>query len=78
MTHVYLLWHVHTVADSEDDEKLIGVYATEPDAMAAIERLRDKLGFRDFPEGFRIVEYTVNQDQWQEGFISRAEALKTE
>ncbi len=76
MTKVYLLWHVHEVAGSEDEEKLIGVYATEADAMGAIDRLRDKPGFKDLPEGFQIVRYTINKDHWQEGFVSFAGALK--
>jgi hypothetical protein len=37
---VHLLWHVH----DDDDEKLIGVYATNADAVAAKERLKQKPG----------------------------------
>jgi len=40
VTSVHLLWHVHN-----DDEKLIGVYATNADAVDAKERLRQKPGF---------------------------------
>jgi hypothetical protein len=46
---VVLLWHVH-----RDDDKLIGVYRSEDDARAAIERLRDKPGFKDAPDGFAV------------------------
>ena len=62
---VHLLWHVHN-----DDEKLIGVYKTNPDAVAAKERLRQKPGFVDTPEGFQIHEYELNQDHWTEGYVS--------
>ena len=40
---VYLLWHT----DAHGDEKLIGVYRTEADALAAIERIKVKPGFSD-------------------------------
>src|SRR2546425_1662565 len=46
---VYLLWHVHG-----DDEKIIGVYATEGDAAAAIGRLKPRLGFADRSEERRV------------------------
>src|SRR5437867_8664135 len=50
METVFLLWHVHEVGD-EDDDKLIGLYRTEDDARAAIERVRQLPGFADAPEG---------------------------
>ena len=64
MTPVHLLWHVHN-----DDEKLIGVYASNADAVAAKERLKQKPGFVNAPEGFQIVEYELNQDHCTEGYI---------
>jgi hypothetical protein len=69
----FLLWHTHTV-DEEDDDKLIGVYTSSTDAKAAIERIKGKAGFIDHPDGFEIVEYTVGQDHWTEGFITWQEA----
>ena len=75
VNEVYLLWHVHEFKDREDneklidDEKFIGAYRTEEDAVAAIERLRNKPGFRHFPEGFQIVKYELNKDNWTEGFV---------
>lgn len=65
MKSVYLLWHVHG-----DDEKIIGVYATEGDAAAAIGRLKPRLGFADAPDGFHIDEYHLNRDHWTEGYTS--------
>ena len=65
MTSVHLLWHVRN-----EDEKLIGVYATNADAVAAKERLRQQPGFVDTPEGFEIHEYELNQDHWTEGYVS--------
>jgi hypothetical protein len=65
MKSVYLLWHVHG-----DDEKVIGVYATEGDAAAAIGRLKQNPGFVDTPDGFHIDECQLNQDHWTEGYTS--------
>jgi hypothetical protein len=72
---VFILWHRHEV-DGDADEKLIGVYKTRGDAEAAIERLRNKPGFRDAFDGFEIHEYVLGRDGWTEGYISQAEAMK--
>ena len=68
---VYMLWFIHEWEDRdrEDEELLIGVYATEADAQAAIARLKDKRGFSSKPEGFKIFKYKLNQDHWTEGYI---------
>ena len=71
MEEVFLLWHVLEL-DGVDDEKLIGVYRAEPDAKAAIERLRDKPGFADFRDGFQICPYELDRDHWTEGFVRSA------
>ena len=68
MERVYVLWHVH--GSSAENAKLIGVYRTDSDARAAIERLRDRPGFRDHPTGFLIDPYVLNGDHWSEGFSS--------
>ncbi len=64
MKSVHLLWHVH-----DDDEILIGVYETSGDAISAKERLKQKPGFVNSPEGLQIIEYEVNQDHWTEGYV---------
>jgi len=46
---VHLLWFVKEQPEGEEDvELLIGVYSSETEARAAIERVKDKLGFADF------------------------------
>ncbi len=67
---VFILWHVHTFDDDEEDEKLIGVYSTQEEAEAAIERLKAKPGFVDATEGFGIDCYVVNEDHWTEGYVT--------
>jgi hypothetical protein len=69
MNSVVILWHTHQKPEGDDD-KLIGVYRTEDDAKAAMERLRDKPGFRDLPEGFSFHTHVLNRDGWTEGYVS--------
>jgi hypothetical protein len=64
MRSVFLLWHT----DSYGDEKLIGVYISEENARAAIDRVKDKPGFSDAGGEFECARYELNQDHWTEGF----------
>ena len=67
---VYVLWHIHRMPNGEDDEKIIGVYASNLDARSAQARVSDKPGFIDCPEGFLIVEYKIGKDSWEEGYLT--------
>ena len=66
MERAYLLQHERSDAE---DVKVIGVYSSELEAMAAIERLANQPGFRDYPDGFSIDAYELNRDNWTEGFV---------
>jgi hypothetical protein len=66
---VHLLWFVRQREQSEDIELLIGVYDSENAAKCAIERLKDRPGFVDFPEGFQIHRRELGKDSWTEGFV---------
>ncbi len=66
---VFILWHIRRDDEYGDDAKLIGVYRTNDDCLAAVERLKGKSGFRDYVEGFDINEYTIGKDNWTEGFV---------
>jgi hypothetical protein len=70
MTIVLVLQHVHESEDGSEKVKMIGVYASDADARAAIARLRDKEGFRLFPEGFHVDPYEIGKDHWTEGYIT--------
>ena len=74
MKVVYVLQHVHSLGDGEEDVKLIGVYSSREHAQAAIARLRQAPGFSDAPAGFYIDEYQVDKDQWIEGYATLATA----
>jgi hypothetical protein len=75
MTHVFILWHVRVAGENGGDAKLIGAYRQEAGAQAAIARLLPLPGFREHPAGFQISACELDQDHWEEGFISAEEAL---
>jgi hypothetical protein len=54
---VFLLEHVYTTDDGEQDAKTIGVYATREAAEKATRRLRLQPGFSSRPEGSNIDAY---------------------
>ena len=66
---VFLLWYVKE-RDCDGADLLIGVYCTEPDAEAAIDRLKSKAGFVDAPKGFRINRCELNRDHWEDGYVA--------
>ena len=66
---VFLLWYVRE-GDGDDGDLLIGVYRTEADAEAAINRLKSKAGFVAALEGFRINRYELNRDHWEDGYVT--------
>ncbi len=81
MQSVYLLQHLHVLADGKEDSKIIGIYSSRGAALAAIDRVKTQSGFSDFPrlidplsedevDGFYIDEYVLDQDYWVEGFTS--------
>ncbi len=66
---VHLLWFVKEMPEGEEDiELLIGVYSSEAEARAAIERVKNQSGFADFHQGFQICPYELDHDHWTEGF----------
>lgn len=78
---VFVLQHLHVHSGGSEDVKLIGVYSSREEAMAAFERRRLYPGFRECPRlvdplvddetcGFYIAALTVDKDQWTEGFVA--------
>jgi hypothetical protein len=55
---VYLLFHIR----EDGDLLLVGVYRSEDDTKAAIERLKGKPGFTKYPEGFEYHAYGLGVD----------------
>jgi hypothetical protein len=67
---VFLVQHVHILDDGEEDVKTIGVYSTREAAQQAVDRVRLQPGFRDAPDGFSVDLYWLDQDCWEDGFVT--------
>jgi homoserine kinase type II len=70
---VYLLQHSYEHNDDEE-VKVIGVYSSEMAARAAIKRLKEQPGFRNYPDGFHVDHYQLDKDHWTEGFVDASDA----
>jgi len=70
MASVFVLQHAHTQDDGVEDVKFIGVYSSREKAQAAVARLSLHPGFADARDGFTVDEYTVDKDQWVEGYAT--------
>jgi len=53
-----------------DDAKLLGVYSSRGRAQNRLSDAQQLPGFRDEPDCFQISPYTVDRDEWPEGFTS--------
>jgi hypothetical protein len=67
---VYVLHHVRSDDTDDTNVKLIGIYRTREAAEAAIARLSQLLGFRDYPDGFHVGAYELDKDHWVDGFVT--------
>ncbi|WP_405177648.1 hypothetical protein [Nocardia sp. NBC_01377] len=68
MESLFLLEHVRSVGNGAEDRKRIGIYSSEPDAHEAIDRLRTQDGFSDYPDGFTIQRFEIDEDHWTDGY----------
>lgn len=73
MDTVYDLWFIREYDHREDTELHIGIYASEADALAVVNALKSKPGFRDYPEGFDVIPTKLGMTGWQEGFVTEIE-----
>ena len=69
MTTIYGVQHAYEDDAGCEEVKFIGLYSSESSAKAAIQRVSKQPGFRDRPDGFHIDPYTVDKDQWSEGYV---------
>lgn len=76
MATLYVLRHIDRLwNDGNAYEKTIGIYSTEERAQQAIDRLRDKPGFRDRPDRWDIEPVILDRDDaWFTGFLPRPSA----
>jgi len=52
-----------------DEPKILGVYSSAAIAQARIESARTLPGFKDEPDCFQVASYTLDKDEWTEGFV---------
>jgi len=57
---IYLLWHCYTDERGEN-EMMLGVYSSIDNAEQALTLLRDKRGFRDYPDDFAILKRKLDE-----------------
>jgi len=66
---VYLLWHIHHLRDSANDEKMLGEYESEDEAQRKILTLYKSLpGFNQSDDNFQVSRREIGKDNWLEGF----------
>jgi hypothetical protein len=65
---IYLLSHDYETPTSLDNGILLGIYHSEADARKSKEELATQPGFDQFPNGFHIDRYQINEDHWTDGF----------
>ena len=68
LERVFVLTHSHELPSGEEDIKLIGVYSSRTRADAALATAAHRPGFREFPDGFHVDPYVLDEDHWIEGF----------
>ena len=66
---VYMLWHGDNIDEDTPQAKLLGVYSCEHAALDRIQHSADEPGFVDHPDDFQIVPYTIDKDQWEDGYV---------
>jgi hypothetical protein len=72
MTTVFMLSHTHEFDDGHEDVKIIGMYSSKTKAEDALAKVQDQPGFRSYPAGFSIDEWSVDSNVigWLDGFVT--------
>jgi hypothetical protein len=65
---VFLLYHINELND--EDSKLIGVYSSQENAEKARQKTMALPGFINSPNSFLIDKCKLDEDHWQEGFVT--------
>ncbi len=65
---LFVVQHVHVLENGEESVKFIGVYSSKEAAEHGVDRLRLRPGFCDTPDGFSIDPYSLDEDNWTEGY----------
>ena len=69
---IFLLWHTHDLTDgsgTHEEAKLIGVFSSKAKANEAIDQIKGRKGFQDFPLNcFKIYQSKIDRPGWIDGF----------
>lgn len=65
--YTYILHHTYGPLENES-YKLLGVFSSQLTAEQAKDQYLTLPGFRDYPEGFSIIAYSLDESHWTEGF----------
>lgn len=68
MNNVFVVFHSRAKDLDNDDIKLIGVFSSKTAAENALSKIKDMPGFCDYPNGFSIDQYAIDEVHWNEGF----------
>jgi hypothetical protein len=66
---VYLLQHSY-VLNEADETKIIGIYSSREKAEMIVEYYKVKPGFSEHKDDFFIDEYIVDENNWEDGFVT--------
>lgn len=66
----FLVQHVHTYDDGEEEATIIGIYSTKGLATEAVERLKPKSESCEHPGSFRIAPYEMDADHWTDRYVA--------
>lgn len=72
MDSIFLVWHTYSEGGDDDEEinaKLLGAFSTRAKAEERVARALGEEGFRDWPDGFIVSEYELDDEQWVGGFV---------
>ncbi len=69
MTDVFLVQHVRSEGEDDEDVKIIGIFSNRKNAGAAVEKMKTAPGFCETPNGFSVDRYPLNELNWSEGFV---------
>ena len=65
---IYALEHTHEVEEDSVDRKSLAIFSSRELAEEAIARYKPQEGFCDFPDGFHLDEYVVDEIDYEDGF----------
>lgn len=69
MKTIWQLHHVLDLPDGREDIKQIGLFASEGEARAAMEKVKVEPGFREYPNDFVLEEVALGHIAFDQGFV---------